>query len=87
MRVFSGQCRLPLDLGFGLAAEPIHQGVRRPFAAFTKDIACDLAVRHDQGLQYTSDFEKEIAFLGIKSSPAFVRALSATAAPNGLSAR
>ena len=34
-----------------------------------------LAVRHDHGSQYMSDhFQKEIAFLGIESSPAFVRA-------------
>jgi transposase InsO family protein len=34
-----------------------------------------LAVRHDHGSQYISDaFQKELAFLGIESSPAFVRA-------------
>jgi hypothetical protein len=34
-----------------------------------------LKVRHDHGSQYMSDhFQKEIAFLGIESSPAFVRA-------------
>ena len=33
------------------------------------------AVRHDHGSQYMSDaFQKELAFLGIESSPAFVRA-------------
>jgi transposase InsO family protein len=32
-------------------------------------------VRHDHGSQYTSHhFQTEIAFLGIESSPAFVRA-------------
>jgi putative transposase len=31
-------------------------------------------VRHDHGSQYMSDhFQKELAFLGIESSPAFVR--------------
>jgi transposase InsO family protein len=57
------------------ALEPIRQGVRRHFGAFAQDIACGLAVRHDHGSQSMSDhFQKEIAFLGIESSPAFVRA-------------
>ena len=57
------------------ALEPIRQGVRRYFGGFAKGIACGLAVRHDHGSQYMSDhFQKEIGFLGIESSPAFVRA-------------
>jgi putative transposase len=57
------------------ALEPIRQGVRRYFGGFAKDIAAGLAVRHDHGSQYMSDhFQKELAFLGIESSPAFVRA-------------
>ena len=57
------------------ALEPIRQGVRRHFGGFAKDIAGGLALRHDHGSQYMSDhFQKEIAFLGIESSPAFVRA-------------
>jgi transposase InsO family protein len=57
------------------ALEPIRQGVRRHFGAFAKDIARGLTVRHDHGSQYMSDhFQKEIAFLGIDSFPAFVRA-------------
>src|SRR5271166_2809120 len=57
------------------ALEPIRQGVRRHFGGFAKGIAGGLAVRHDHGSQYMSDhFQKEIAFLGIESSPAFVRA-------------
>jgi putative transposase len=57
------------------ALEPIRQGVRRYFGGFAKDVARGLAVRHDHGSQYMSDhFQKEIAFLGIASSPAFVRA-------------
>jgi transposase InsO family protein len=57
------------------ALEPIRQGVRRCFGAFGKDVARGLAVRHDHGSQYVShDFQREIAFLGIESSPAFVRA-------------
>src|SRR3954462_4118624 len=57
------------------ALEPIRQGVRRCFGAFAKEIARGLAVRHDHGSQYMSDaFQQELAFLGIESSPAFVRA-------------
>lgn len=57
------------------ALGPIRQGVRRHFGGFAKDIARGLAVRHDHGSQYMSDhFQKEMAFLGIESSPAFVRA-------------
>ena len=57
------------------ALEPIRQGVRRHFGGFAKDIARGLSVRHDHGSQYMSDhFQKEIKFLGIESSPAFVRA-------------
>jgi putative transposase len=57
------------------ALEPIRQGVRHSFGAFGKDIAHGLAVRHDHGSQYMSDaFQKELTFLGIESSPAFVRA-------------
>jgi putative transposase len=57
------------------ALEPIRQGVRRCFGAFGKDVARGLAVRHDHGSQYMSDaFQEELRFLGIESSPAFVRA-------------
>ena len=57
------------------ALEPIRQGVRQHFGGFARAIAHGLAVRHDHGSQYMSHhFQKEIAFLGIASSPAFVRA-------------
>ncbi len=57
------------------ALEPLRQGVRRNFGGFAEGIAAGLAVRHDHGSQYMADdFQKEIAFLGIESSPAFVRA-------------
>jgi putative transposase len=56
------------------ALEPIRQGVRQHFGGFAKAIARGLAVRHDHGSQYMSDhFQKELAFLGIESSPAFIR--------------
>src|SRR4051794_33994284 len=57
------------------ALESIRQGVRQHFGGFAQAIARGLAVRHDHGSQYMSDhFQKELAFLGIESSPAFVRA-------------
>jgi putative transposase len=57
------------------ALEPLRQGVRRHFGGFGEGIARGLALRHDHGSQYMADdFQKEIAFLGIESSPAFVRA-------------
>jgi putative transposase len=57
------------------ALEPIRQGVRRHFGGFAAVVARGLKLRHDHGSQYMSDhFQKEIAFLGIESSPAFVRA-------------
>ncbi len=57
------------------ALEPIRQGVREHFGGFGKGLARGLAVRHDHGSQYLSDaFQNELAFLGIESSPAFVRA-------------
>jgi putative transposase len=57
------------------ALEPLRQGVRRHFGGFAKDVAHGLALRHDHGSQYMADaFQKELRFLGIESSPAFVRA-------------
>jgi putative transposase len=57
------------------ALEPIRQGVRQHFGGFARAIARGLALRHDHGSQYMShQFQEEIAFLGIESSPAFVRA-------------
>ena len=56
------------------ALEPIRQGVRERFGTFAKDIAHGLTLRHDHGSQYVSHhFQSEIRFLGIGSSPAFVR--------------
>jgi putative transposase len=69
------------------ALEPIRQGLPEYFGGFAKGIARGLAVRHDHGSQYLSDtFQHELAFLGIESSPALVRARKATAAPNVSSA-
>lgn len=56
------------------ALEPIRQGVRAMFGGFAADVAAGLELRHDHGSQYMSDaFQEEIWFLGIVSSPAFVR--------------
>jgi transposase InsO family protein len=56
------------------ALEPVRQAVRERFGAFAKSIAHGLALRHDHGSQYVSHhFQSEIRFLGLESSPAFVR--------------
>jgi putative transposase len=56
------------------ALEPIRQGVRERFGGFARDVAGGLKLRHDHGSQFVAhDFQAEIAFLGIASSPAFVR--------------
>jgi len=56
------------------ALEPLRQGVRACFGAFAKGIAVGLKVRHDHGSQFVADdYRRELAFLGIESSPAFVR--------------
>lgn len=57
------------------ALEPIRQGVRARFKDFAGAIAVGLSLRHDNGTQYVSKaFQKEISWLGIQSSPSFVRA-------------
>jgi len=57
------------------ALEPLRQGVREHFGAFAPQAVQGLALRHDHGSQYMShDFQEELAFLGVASSPAFVRA-------------
>ena len=56
------------------ALEPIRQGVLCHFGAIGRDVAEGLALRHDHGSNYMSgDFRAEIRFLGVESSPAFVR--------------
>jgi transposase InsO family protein len=56
------------------ALEPLRQGVREHFGGFDKGIAVGLAIRHDHGSAYMSDdFQAELAFLGMASSPSFVR--------------
>jgi transposase InsO family protein len=56
------------------ALEPLHQGIREHFDGYRQDVATGLALRHDHGSQFMSDhFQAELRFLGIASSPAFVR--------------
>jgi putative transposase len=57
------------------ALEPIRQAVREYIGGYDHEVALGLKVRHDHGSQYVSGhFQDELRFLGIESSPAFVRA-------------
>ncbi len=57
------------------ALEPVRQGVREHFGEPDQGVALGLGLRHDWGSAYASrDFQQEIDFLGICSSPSFVRA-------------
>jgi putative transposase len=56
------------------ALEPLRQGVREHFGRFEAEAAEGLTIRHDHGSAYMSgDFQKELKFLGMASSPSFVR--------------
>jgi hypothetical protein len=56
------------------ALEPLRQGVRDHFGGFERGIAVGLVIRHDHGSAYMSDdFQQELMFLGLTSSPSFVR--------------
>src|SRR6056297_2413877 len=57
------------------ALEPVRQGVKARFGAIGKEVAAGLSLRHDHGSQYMSDdFQREIRWSGVTSSPAFIRA-------------
>lgn len=57
------------------ALEPVRQAVRRCFGSIHEKVAAGIELRHDHGSQYISDdFQNEIEFLGLRSSPSFVRA-------------
>jgi len=57
------------------ALEPIYQGIREHFGCLEQGIATGLVLRHDNGPQYiSSHFQNELRFLGLESSPSFVRA-------------
>jgi transposase InsO family protein len=56
------------------ALEPIRQAVATSFGRYDAGVAAGVAVRHDHGSVYRSaTFQDELAFLGITSSPAYVR--------------
>lgn len=56
------------------ALEPLRQGVREHCGGFSAQIAAGLILRHDHGSQYMSnDFQNEVRFLGMQSSPSFLR--------------
>lgn len=56
------------------ALEPLRQGVGEHYGTYRESIAAGLSLRHDHGSQFISDhFQDELRFLGITSSPAFVR--------------
>jgi len=56
------------------ALEPLRQAVRNYCGGFRAGAAAGIRNRHDHGSQYMSDdYQAEIAFLGMKSSPSFVR--------------
>jgi hypothetical protein len=54
------------------ALEPVRQAVREQFGGFWEGVALGVKLRHDHGSQFMSDdFQIEIRFLGLESSPAF----------------
>jgi transposase InsO family protein len=56
------------------ALEPPRRGVREHFGRLEAKAAQGLAIRHDHGGAYMSgDFQRELALLGMASSPGFVR--------------
>jgi putative transposase len=56
------------------ALEPLRQSVREYFGGFDRGIAAGLTIRHDHGSAYMSDdFQQELPFLGMTSSPSFVQ--------------
>jgi putative transposase len=56
------------------ALEPVRQAVRDYCGGFREKAAAGMQLRHDWGSQYMSDdYQAEIRFLGMESSPAFVR--------------
>jgi putative transposase len=57
------------------AITTLQQATRKAFGSVEKGIAADLKLRHDNGSQFVSRaFQAELRFLGMESSPSFVRA-------------
>ena len=56
------------------ALEPIRQGIHDHFGGVAAAVAVGLALRHDHGsVSMSADVQKEVTFLGMTPSPAFVR--------------
>jgi transposase InsO family protein len=56
------------------ALEPLRQAVRTSFGEYREGIASDLELRHDHGSMFVAEvYQDEVRFLGITSSPSFVR--------------
>ncbi len=56
------------------ALEPLRQAVCHSFGAFGEGVGKGTKLRHDHGSQFVADdFQAELAFLGLESSPAFIR--------------
>lgn len=56
------------------ALDPLRQGVARHFGSLGTGVAAGLFLRHDHGANdMSNDFQREVRFLGITNSPAFVR--------------
>tara|TARA_R110002074_G_scaffold169126_1_gene330740 strand:- start:863 stop:1621 length:759 start_codon:yes stop_codon:yes gene_type:complete len=74
---FTGECLGLHAAKYGTrheALEVIRQAVKRVYGRYDHGVANDLLLRHDHGSQFVSrDYQKELAFLGIESSPSFVR--------------
>ena len=73
----SGECRGLHAAARGTrieALEPLRQASRHSFGAFGAGVARGVRLRHDHGSQFVADdFQHELDFLGLESSPAFVR--------------
>lgn len=74
---FTGECLGIHAAKYGSrheALEPIRQAVKRVYGEYDANVATGLLLRHDHGSQFVShDFQAELTFLGIESSPSFVR--------------
>jgi len=56
------------------AIDTLRQAIRATRGKFDRDVAAGVALRHDHGSQFISHaFQDELRFVGIRSSPSFVR--------------
>jgi putative transposase len=54
--------------------EPLGQSVKEHFGGFVREITEELTVSRDHGsADMSDDFQQELTFLGMISSPSFVR--------------